>query len=455
MKLFDFQSELVDAGNKLCQKYKRVILQLMTAGGKTFCIAEITRRALLKGNNVCIGVHRIEIFHQVVKTLRLFGIDACPIVAGHNPMPGHQVYVAMVETFSRRQQKGLTKKLNINLFILDEIHIGNYYKMVKEIECYVVGFTATPKSTGKPELAEYFEAIHCGPSIRELVDLGRLVPAKTYSIKHDFSGLKITRGDYDRGALEEEWSKPKLRLGAFKEWEKHSKDKQTLAYSVSVDKSLDLCEQFRQAGYIASHVDGNTPASQREAIFNAYKKRTVQIICNVGVATTGTDLPDTQCIVKNYATISLVKDVQVSGRGARSSEGKKSFDIIDMGRNWIRHGKFGEHVDWESIFNNPTEATRKNELKVNRECDECGAVIKFKLRMCPYCQNIITEKELELKILEGASTEEIKEYRLSSLPVNLRKKPKDMNYGELTQFAEYMGYNPKWVHKMRNVWKRH
>jgi superfamily II DNA or RNA helicase len=185
-----------------------------------------------------------------------------------------------------------------------------------------------------------------------------------------------------------------------------------------------------------------------------YREGELDIICNVGIATTGTDLPDTRCIIQNFATTSLVKHVQTLGRGARASEGKDNFVVIDMGRNYIRHGEFGEDIDWAHIFNNPSEATKKREKKEKRECGECGAVIRFHLQTCPYCGDFISKKEIEDKLLAGATTEEVRAYRIKHLSPHLRRPLNQLNDADLREYGRQMGYKPNWYWTIRNKLKR-
>ena len=193
METFDYQNSFISDIQKAFRHHRRVIGQLATGGGKGVVLAEIARRVVEKGGVVCISCHRIEIFEQLFGNLMKFGITPGLISAGQHPMPGNQVYLSMVETLCRRMNKGLVEKLNINFFILDEVHYGSYYKLVEQLTCPVLGFTATPKSTGNPELKEYFETIVCGIPIGELIRIGRLVPTATYSVSHDFSKVKINR----------------------------------------------------------------------------------------------------------------------------------------------------------------------------------------------------------------------------------------------------------------------
>jgi len=448
--LFDYQNEFISNIGKAFRRSKKVIGQLATGGGKGVVLAEIARRSIEKGNVVCIACHRIEIFQQLFDNLMSFGITPGIIAAGQHPMAGHRCYLSMVETFCRRMNRGLIEKLNINFHILDEVHFGSYYKLVKELSCPVLGFTATPKSTGKPELKEYFDELVCGVSITELIRVGRLLKAKTFSIAHDFSKVKMKGKEYDDRSLFNEFKKPKLWTGAVDSYLNNANGLQALCYCVNVEHSNSTALQFRDKGIVAAHVDGTTDKETRDRIFSMYRDGDIQVICNVGIATTGTDLPDTGCIIQNFATTSLVKHIQTLGRGARFAEGMDEFVVIDMGRNYIRHGEFGEEINWVGIFENPNSVFKKEEKTNKRECDRCGAVIRFHLQKCPYCGDVVSKKQLEDKFLDGATTEEIRAYRLKNVPPELRKPFKQMTFDELSQYGRCMEYKPSWVWVMSN-----
>lgn len=449
MNLFEYQDIFTNDIRKSFRKHKRVIGQLATGGGKGVILANIAKQAIEKGKIPCISCHREEIFEQLYFNLRKFGISPSLIAQGEYPMAGAPCYLSMVETFCRRMNKGVVDHLNIDFFILDEVHLGNYFKLVDQLDCHVLGFTATPKSTGSPELNSYFDTIVCGPKISELISIGRLVKAKTFSIEHDFSKVKMKGKEYDDRSLLNEFKKPKLWNGAVKSFMENAKDLQTLCYNVNVEHSNATTLQFREYGIRAAHVDGTTDKETRKEIFDMYRRGDIQVICNVGVATTGTDLPDTGCIIQNFATTSLVKHVQVLGRGARVADGKNNFIVIDMGRNYLRHGEFGEDINWEHIFNNPSLAIRKESKRTKRECSACGGVIKFSLQTCPYCGDFISSKEIEEKLLKDATMAEVKEYRLKHLPPHLRRPINELSDADLKAYGHHMGYKPSWYWVVR------
>lgn len=448
MKLFDYQDKFITDLGKSLSKNNRTIGQLPTGGGKGVILSFIANRSKDKGFTPCIGVHRIEIFQQILRHLIALGIRPGLISPGNKPMPGSGVYLAMVETMKRRLSTDIIKQLGINFFILDEVHFGSYYKLIQSVDSKILGFTATPKSTGKPELKEYFDDLVCGPSVSDLIKVSRLAPAVTYSVGHDFSKVKLKGGEYDQVALTREFDKPSLKTGAVDNYLRLAKDRQALCFNVGIEHSHRITEQLNKAGIRSFHVDGNTPPKERDSIFRAYRDGEIQVICNVAIATTGTDLPDTGCIIQNFATKSLVKHMQTLGRGARVAGGKDNFIVIDMGSNYVRHGTFGEDIDWVEIFNNPKkDKEERKEKKLTRMlCPDCAAVIGLMSSKCPYCGAKISREKAEKIIEESATLKEIRKYRISNLPIQLRRPISQLKYSELIEYSNHMGYSPKWVH---------
>lgn len=455
-ELFQYQHEFRDNIRRAFRTNKRVIACAHPGFGKTITFCDIARLAIARGNVVCIAAHRIEIFEQTFKQLVSFGITPSLIAPGKHPMPGWQVYLGMVETIHRRMDRGLVNKLNINFFIFDEAHLGNYAKLIGQLdEEFILGFTGSPKSAGNVELKDLYDNIVCGIGVEELIALGRLVPAKTFSISHDFSKVKKKGKDFDDTALMQEFKKPKLYEGAVNMYLKHAKGLKALCYCVNVEHSNATVLQFREHGIKAAHVDGNTDAETRNRLFEWLREGRLDVLSNVGIATVGTDIPSVRCIIKNYATLSLVKDVQISGRGARAYEGKEEFIIIDCGRNYQRFGLFGEHVDWKRIFLNPSEAFKKEaKVKSKRECSQCAYVMNFSNLKCPNCGHETPKEKLERMMVTGMTSDEVKEYRLKNLPIHLRIPVENMNWNDLNEYARFMGYNIRWPGVMMGLRKK-
>lgn len=435
--------------------------------------AEICLRANKKGKVPCILVHREEILRSTFKTLMKFGIQPELIVPGRIPHSGRPVYLGMVETFNRRMAKGILDRCHIDFFQMDEAHWGSYPKIIDQLNQKILGWTATPKSSGTgPELREQYGGIVTGIKLSELIEMNRLCPGYTYSIKHDFSKVKKKGKDYDDNSLLAEFKKAKLYDGAVKKYFELCPDTKAIFYNVNIQHSLDVMQQLRERGVKnLYHVDGQDSfklydngmilAIDREQLFREFDEHKHAVMCNVGVATTGTDIPSVRTIVENFATMSITKAWQVRGRGGRtlneqqtSLHGPKShFNIIDMGRNWLRHGRYGQDIDWEEIFNNPSKADAKNKpnKRDQRECEECTMVIPMRCKCCPYCDALYSDAEIDKFLLDGATLEEIKQHKIDTLPVHLRKDWRHMDLTELLQYGRHMGYRPTWA---RTVWSK-
>lgn len=457
MKLFDFQEDcLNNIASSFKKKHKRVVFQGQTGLGKSLLACEIAIRSAKTGRNVCILVHRQEILNQFFRTFRKLGVTPGVISAEHKTRGGHQIYIAMVGTLHRRIAKGILDDLDIHFFIIDEAHWGEYPKVLDKIDCHVLGMTATPKtSQTQGELNEFYDDIVLGPSVQDLITLGRLCPARTFSVKHDFSKVKKKGKDFEELSLIKEFKKAKLYDGGVKMYFSLCPERKAICYCVNIQHSMDTALQFIEGGVknvycidgeVAFRMrDGELVETDRTSMFKSFESDEHAILCNVGIATTGYDCPDVSCIIENFATMSITKHHQVIGRGARTAEGKKDFFIIDMGRNYVKHGAYGEKIDWEYIFRSPKEHDKEKPKKKNRECNKCGMVIALRCTLCPYCGEAYFKSDIEDELRISENAEEIKKYRLQTLPVHLRKEIHRMSYGELIQYGRHMNFSPRWA----------
>lgn len=454
--LRDEQLLCAERASEALRKDRRTILCLGTGGGKTVTASHMIKRALGRGRKVWILCHREEIMFQFLSTLMGFEIHNVSLICnGYKYLQGQQIYLGMVETFKRRE---LTKEVSKDdLVILDECHWGSFEEVVNRMPCYTLGLSATPKASSGRELKEYWGTCIMPVKMEWLLDNKRLVPGITYSIEYDVTAnVKVQGKDYHERILLEEFKSPKIFQGVLEQYERHAKGEKAICYNLNIQHSLEVCQLFREAGYNACHIDGKTDRELRKDYFESFKHGRIDVLCNVGVATTGYDEPGIQCVIKNYATTQLTKDKQCEGRGARPHEDKDHFKIIDMGKNYVRHGRYGiDPVDWIDIFQNPANSRRIRGKDREKECKECGAVIEMQAGKCQYCGIEYTKKEIEQVFFQKADTVEIKDYRLAQLPPHIRnKKPGHMTHEELKQYAQVMNYDPKWVGMQMGLKKR-
>ena len=121
-------------------------------------------------------------------------------------------------------------------------------------------------------------------------------------------------------------------------WLRRGEGRPTLVYGVNRRHAQHIAERFVEAGVAAEYMDAFTDRPDRERVFDWLRAGSTKAICNVGVLTTGVDLPMVSCIVHARPTRSRALFVQTIGRGLRTAEGKGHLLILDHAGNHLRLG---------------------------------------------------------------------------------------------------------------------
>ena len=365
--------------------HRKVVAQLATGGGKTVCFAEICDRYCAKSSqDVLILVHREELLTQAAKAIRL---PVQKVIAGMKTIPPARVYVAMVESAHKRMH--LFE--NIGMVICDEVHIGNFTKVIEQFkEQYIIGFTATPLAAKKTNpLRNYFDDIVCGIDIPELIEDGFLCPEQTYSSSSivERAKLKMRSGEFDAQQMGAMYKEPKYIDTTLKAYQKHSLGRKTIIFNCNVEHSMAVNAAFIEAGFNSRHLDANSP--DRVEVLEWFANTPDAILNNIGIATTGFDQPDIETVIVNKATASMPLWLQMCGRGARPHPIKLAFTIIDLGGNCLTHGSWAASRNWEDIFHNPKKPGAG--VAPVKECPKCAAILHTSKMEC-YCGHIFPKK---------------------------------------------------------------
>lgn len=459
MKARHYQEEHISKIVESVSSKRKIIAQLPTGGGKTVEFALIAQRYIRStGKSVLILVHRKELMYQAKKTiLNICDIDACLITAGSNQFRISRIYIGMVESVVSR----LNLFDNVGLVIVDEAHIANFNKIHSIfLDELIIGFTATPVSANKRlPLSKFYNDIQCGPQIRELIDNNWLSQNITRCPKDIVDTLKFEvdklKGDYNERQMSSEYQIPKHVINAVRNYKRFCKGKKTLVFNVSIEHSKQVNDCFKTFGLNSRHLASDNE-SERDEILKWYKETEDAILCNVMIATVGFDEPTVECILINFATLSLPKFIQCCGRGSRIIDNdfirdyqheypyklklKDRFNIIDMGANWCRFGDWSDERDWEWIFNNPPVIY--DGVAPVKRCPECDGLVHAAARICT-CKNDNEELclyEFERKRIEESIEEQemiivTKGFSVEKIAENNKKK-----YAYFTMFklGEYV-----------------
>ena len=343
--------------------FKRVILCLPTGAGKTVIFSDIAARAAAKGKRVAILTHRRELLSQAGR------LNSCDVL--------------MVEKLNNAIKKGLDLS-QYDLLVVDEAHIGNFRKVLKGFEGFVIGATATPVSS--PPLKEQYNAIVCPVGIEQLIADKWLATPHTYAMHPvDTSKLQTARGEYTEASLDDAFNKPKVYEGVVQEFVKKWRQSKAIVFCVNISATINTAEAFAKelgAGRVYA-VHSKLSAIERADLIQDFIVSKYGILVNCGIATTGFDCPDIEVVVINRATKSVALWLQMVGRASRRTEQKEAFTILDFGENVTRLGFWQEPRDWANLFEHPK---KKGEgVAPVKDCSACGFVAYASTRICANC----------------------------------------------------------------------
>ena len=427
--LRDYQIRAIKAIEN--KEKKNAMLCMATGSGKTFTFCEIAKRFYAENiQKVLILVHRQELLKQASDAL---GHKCFKIEKGVKHIPRfYDYYVGMVETVNRR----LDKLPEFGLVIIDEAHIGNFHKLpfFENETTKVVGVTATP--INKKPLSKYFHELIMPITISQLINQNHLVNCDVYAFASDLvdkAKFKIKRGEYDEKQMQDFYSSEKMVKNVLNAYWAKSAGKKTIVFNVNVAHNLSVYEAFKNEGLNVYEINGSTPKKEREQIINNFKTQSDAIICNVGVLTAGFDEPAIETVILNRATRSLALYLQMVGRGARTSEGKTKFTVIDLGKNTTRHGFYEHEHDWNKYFYEGSEKEKTGEgAAPTKECSNCGFVQHPRVLECENCGFDFEEER-------AAQAKEEKEQALFLLT---RDKPVNIPLQKLFDIADERNWKP-------------
>jgi ATP-dependent helicase IRC3 len=142
---------------------------------------------------------------------------------------------------------------------------------------------------------------------------------------------KSAFGDFQTSDLSQAVNTEQVNEVAVRSWmAKAGNRKSTLVFCVDLAHVSGLTHKFREHGYDARFVTGDTPKVERTKILDAFKRGDFPVLINCGVFTEGTDIPNIDCILLGRPTRSRNLLVQMIGRGMRLHSGKENCHIIDL-----------------------------------------------------------------------------------------------------------------------------
>lgn len=410
IELRDYQIEAVQSViDYFNTKQGNPLVVAATGSGKSVIIGNLTQRIMTeyRGQRILMCTHVKELIEQnYLKLLSFWPLAPAGIYSAG--IGKKQPWCDIVYGGIQSMYKQAAKLGHRDLVFIDECHLlnpatmGMYMKLImalKQINPYlkIIGFTATDWRTKDGSLTEIkngiFTDVCFEMGIAELIKRGYLAPliSKSSLIQANLTGVKMTAGEFNLKQAEAAVDKNELTEAALDEIEKLASDRKFfLFFCAGVQHSEHVKQALRQRGWQADIITCETPKDERARLLSDFKNSTTKrVLVNNAVLTTGTDLPNIDCIVLLRATASSVLYIQMLGRGMRLSPDKKNCLVLDYAGNIERFGA----VD---LIRRPTGTKKKGEkagIAPQKICPQCREPILIMLKECPTCAYEFLEDE--------------------------------------------------------------
>ena len=392
MKLFDYQKDMAMRIEKAFRLYRSVMAQMPTGTGKTVVLASVVESFLGEHplKSVWIVAHRRELVSQIQETIeRVFSNRLAEKEDGSSDNLIEKPLDSSLFTL----RSSLIKAMSIQwlarhydeigeepgMIVIDEAHhaLAKTYKEMWERfpKAKFLGLTATPCRLNGKGFIDLFDVLVQSWSVPEFISKGRLATYDFVSIKSNGVTQRLidslqkrgADGDYQNKEMDMLLNKRPSIERLYRSFEEYGKDRKGIVYAINISHAKKIVELYQEHGIKAVAIDSKTPAAERQADIEAFKKGDIQVLVNVDIFSEGFDCPDVEFVQLARPTLSLAKYLQMVGRGLRVAKGKKCCVIIDNVGLYRVFGLPSQIWDWKATFEGRLKFSRKKETTKERD----------------------------------------------------------------------------------------
>ncbi|KPM36411.1 hypothetical protein AK830_g10143 [Neonectria ditissima] len=294
-----------------------------------------------------ILAHRRELVEQAANHCQLaYPNKSIEIEMGNVHASGTaDITIASVRSITSKHRLAKFDPSRFKLVLVDEAHHIVAPGYLKTLEHFGLDEKRdnSPNLIGVSATFSRFDGVKLGAAIDEIVyhkDYVDMISEKwlsdvIFTTVESTANLRQVKsnnfGDFQAGELSKVVNTDKINDITVRSWlAKAEGRKSTLVFCVDVAHVTELTQKFREHGFDARYVTGDTPRVERGETLDAFRRGEFPVLVNCGVFTEGTDIPNIDCIVLGRPTRSRNLLVQMIGRGMRLHPGKKDCHIIDL-----------------------------------------------------------------------------------------------------------------------------
>lgn len=379
-------------------EHGNTLLCAPTGSGKTVMLSAIIAETINGHGRGLVLQHRQELLEQNRRTFRAVAPSiSTGVIAADTKHFDRQVSFAMTDTL--RNDRNLERLPPQDIITVDEGHRGVNPSNLKIIKAAcernpatkVLLVTATPERGDGAALRELVTNIADQVTLGELVRSGHLVKPRTFivrigNVQEELRNVKKTAADFDMKEVAAIMDKTPLTQRVIDEWRKLAGDRISVFFASTVEHATHVTEEFQKAGVKAECVTGETPDSERAAIFRRLDRGETQVLLNVNVAVEGWDCPPVSCVGLLRPSSHKSAYLQMVGRALRTIDperypGVQKSDalVLDFGVSTLIHGTLEQEVSlgFEKVAKS-NEAPRK-------PCPQCQSLVPANAFVCGLC----------------------------------------------------------------------
>ena len=374
IKLFDYQEDMKERIEKALRLHRSVMAQMPTGTGKTYLLTAAIDSFVEDNPNtkVWIVAHRKELVSQIEETIKKFYSYS----SSKNKSLLVSVKAMSIQWLARHYNEIEEEP---GMIVIDEAHhaLAKTYKEMWERfpKAKFLGLTATPCRLNGKGFMDLFDVLVQSWNIPEFISKGRLATYDFVSIKSDGVTQRLidslqkrgADGDYQNKEMDMLLNKRPSIERLYQSFEEYGKDRKGIVYAINISHAKKIIELYQEHGIKAVAIDSKTPAAERQADIEAFKKGDIQVLVNVDIFSEGFDCPDVEFVQLARPTLSLAKYLQMVGRGLRVAKGKKCCVIIDNVGLYRVFALPSQIWDWKATFEGRLKYSRKKETTKERD----------------------------------------------------------------------------------------
>lgn len=329
----------------------RNLVVAATGTGKTVMGAldyQRYRRQHRQGCRFLFIAHRKEILQQALDCFRCVLRDpnfGQLLVDGLMPDQWDYLF-ASVHSFTSRRLWERFGPEHYRFVIVDEAHHGaaqSYRPIFDHLQPQILlGLTATPeRMDGSSILPDFDDRFAAEIRLPEALEEKLLCPFHYFGVTDPLSTADDRfwrNGRYDCRELENLYTADDLRarqrldvIGqAIHRYLPDLSNVRAVGFCAGVRHARYMAEQFRQLGYQAAYVVGETPSDQRQQLLQDFRNGNLTFLFVVDLLSEGVDVPEINAVLFLRPTESLTVFLQQLGRGLRHAPEKDCLTVLDF-----------------------------------------------------------------------------------------------------------------------------